>query len=238
MWAAVASAGINLIGGLLGSSSSKKAAKAAAEAQQRALEQQLAYQRESRDKIYAYADPFYQTGTAALNRLNDPNANFQASPDYQFRLGQGLAGVTQNRAVGGMLRSGSALRGLSDYAQNTASNEFGNWYGRQRDLVNVGTGAMATLAGATSAFGNNASNIAGEQGRVQADYIGQRNQANQQMIGALTAAGSSLFNLAGGGQFGGAGGMQNMNPNAFRTMSVPPGVGTFYQSPGWSRGGM
>ena len=70
------------------------------------------------------------TGTAAggagPNALDPENryGGFYASPGYQFRFDEGQRGINANRAASGSLQSGDALRALTRYGQDYASNEF------------------------------------------------------------------------------------------------------------------
>ena len=124
--------------------------------------------------------------------------------------------VTQNRAVNGLLRSGSALRGVTEAAGNMASGEFANWWNRQKGLVDTGLNAEATAAGAnnntSSAILNNATNqgnaaiangntISGGIGSI-ADLISRygANAAAANSAGAQgLAAGSSYGSTLSGG---------------------------------------
>jgi hypothetical protein len=73
----------------------------------------------------ADARPERQAGTSA-------NVNMYADPGYQFRLDQGL-GALENRMAGrGLVGSGAEQKGIMDYAQGLASQEFGAAYGRQQ----------------------------------------------------------------------------------------------------------
>jgi hypothetical protein len=203
----VAAAVIGAGASIYGASRQASAAKSAANAQQRATDQTLQLQREQYNQTRADQEPWRQAGVGALNALANPNANFQASPDYQFRMNAGLEGVTQNRAVNGLLNSGSALRGLNDYAQNTASNEFGNWWNRQSGLAGVGQAANESNQQAGSAYANNSGNAlmnnANQQG--QSAYY----QANAQAQGAGQLAGAIGWGVQNYGGFGGVGGASN-----------------------------
>ena len=205
--AMIASAAISGGAAVYGASQQSKAAKKAASAQQRATDQTLQLQREQYNQTRADQEPWRLAGVNALGQLADPNANFQASPDYQFRMNAGLEGVTQNRAVNGLLNSGSALRGLNDYAQNTASNEFGNWWNRQSGLAGVGQAANQANQQAGSNYANNSGNAlmnnANQQG--QSAYY----QANAQAQGAGQLAGAIGWGLQNYGGFGGFGGASN-----------------------------
>jgi len=145
-----------------------KAAKTQAKASDAAAQAQLQGVRESNalmEKMYnqtrADYQPWRQAGMGALGEISNPANvlnNFQASPDYNFRLQRGLQGVTQNQAVNGLLKSGSALKALNDYAGNSASQEFGNWWNRQAGLAGVGQAATGAVSQAGQNYGNNAGN--------------------------------------------------------------------------------
>jgi hypothetical protein len=55
----------------------------------------------------------------------------QNDPGYQFRLRAGTQAREQSAAAGGVLRTGGTLKGLEDYAQGLASQEYGNVYNRR-----------------------------------------------------------------------------------------------------------
>lgn len=73
----------------------------------------------------------------------DPN-NIQADPSYQFRLNKGLENVNSSFGARGMLRSGAALKGFSDYAQDSASQEFGNIFSRAMSRYQTDLGQYNT----------------------------------------------------------------------------------------------
>lgn len=151
----------------------KSAANAAAAASQHATDASLALQKTEYDQTRTDLAPWRTAGTNALAQLSDPTKNFQASPDYQFRLKQGSDSVTQNAAVAGLLHSGAALKGLSDYGQNTASAEFGNWWNRQSGLAGVGQAA----ANSTSQAGQNMANQSTNALLTNAQTLGQSSYA-------------------------------------------------------------
>jgi hypothetical protein len=96
------------------------------------------------------------------NDIN-PNSGFDAFRDssgYQFRLNEGLDAVNSGYAGRGVLQSGAAQRGINDYAQGFASNEFGNYTGLLQNQANRGLGASSALAGVNTSFSDNATNVA------------------------------------------------------------------------------
>jgi hypothetical protein len=52
-------------------------------------------------------------------------------PGYQFRLGEGLRAMEAGAAAKGTLRGGGTLKGLMDYGQSAASQEYQRAYGRR-----------------------------------------------------------------------------------------------------------
>lgn len=64
------------------------------------------------------------------------NVNMFMDPGYKFRLDQGLGAIQSSAAAKGLLGSSATLQGINDYAQNAASQEFGNAYGRFQNAQN------------------------------------------------------------------------------------------------------
>lgn len=147
--------------------SSKKQAKGIKDAQQAS--------QAGADLIRADLSPFREAGVGALGRISNPNdvlKNFMASPDYDYRKGQAMDAVTTNRAVNGLLRSGSALKGVTGVASNLASSEFGNWWNRQSGLAQMGQNAAAQNAGAIQSNAENQGNGAIAAGNNSAGLAG------------------------------------------------------------------
>lgn len=107
---------------------------------------------------------------------------FFASPDYEFRRGEGTRDLNNSFAARGGALSGNALRALSQYNQNLASGEYGNFINRQ--LAMAGLGQAATSQGASAAMqsGANIGNLLGAQGQARSSGI--TNSANN-LIGGL-----------------------------------------------------
>ena len=70
-----------------------------------------------------------------------------SDPSYQFRLDQGLKAVQRSAAARGGLLSGGTLKGLNDYAQGAASQEYGQAYGRWNDTQTNTFNRLASVAG-------------------------------------------------------------------------------------------
>jgi len=78
---------------------------------------------------------------------------FRGSTGYNFRLDQGLGAIENRAATAGLLNSGATLKGLNDFAQNTASAEFNNYLNALLGVQTTGINAAGTIGGAAGAAG-------------------------------------------------------------------------------------
>lgn len=169
----MASALGSVVGGLLGSNASKKAAKTQAEATDRASE----VQKEMYDQTRQDLQPWTQAGGQATNSMmnllglgSGSSADaLQQDPGYQFRLQSGLNGVQSGAAAQGNLLSGATQKALNNYAQDTASQEYGNAFNRLMGVSNLGENAAAQVgnAGTSVAQGIASNTMAGGQASAQ-----------------------------------------------------------------------
>ena len=82
---------------------------------------------------------------------------FRESPDYQFRLDEGIRAIDRSAAARGRLNSGATGRELARYGQGLAAAEYGNY-----------TNSLMGLAG----FGQTATQALGELGMSAARNAG------------------------------------------------------------------
>jgi hypothetical protein len=234
--------GGNILGGILGSSAADKAAKAqetaANQAAQVARDNQALstnYQTGVAGEQRGLLSPYSTAGAGAIGNLSSllqPGGSLtqgygafeaptgvteQNDPGYQFRLKQGLDALQNSAAArGGLLSSGTA-KNINDYAQNSASNEYGNVYNRalqtygtnfntfnsnQNNLYNRLMGVSGLGAGSASTLGgllqSGAGNIAGINADTSHLLTGDINNA-----GAARASGYMGANNAWQGALGG-----------------------------------
>jgi hypothetical protein len=116
--------------------------------------------------------------------------SFFASPDYQFRLNEGLDAVQNSAAARGGLYSGNALRGINEYGQGVAAGAFNDWFKNNLALAGIGTGATSQAGQGAMATGANVGNLLIGQGNARASGI--VDQTN-----ALTGTLNQLGLLAG-----------------------------------------
>jgi hypothetical protein len=137
----------------------------------------------------------------AQPKSSDPYGGFTASPGYQFRLNEGMKAIERSAAARGGLRSGATMKSLNDYAQGTASSEFGNYTNTLANLAGIGQTVNAQNAAAGQNYANqtSANNMAAGNARASA-YTSGANTINQG-IGNLASA--YLYTKGYGGGFGG-----------------------------------
>ena len=146
-----------------------------------------------RDASLAENKPWINAGQHALEKYQNANYNpqqfnynsvdLQRDPSYQFRLQQGLKSMNQGAAAGGKMLSGQQQMALNNYAQNAASQEYGNAFNRafQQNQYNNTIGRNKYL------------DTLGQQGRV----MGMGFNAGQSNIGAQNNYNNSMQNIFG-----------------------------------------
>jgi len=163
----------SVVGGALGAN----AAEQAAETQSQAAQNALALQREMFDYQKSLLAPYQEAGTAALKRLSGamglggPGSQQQMlemDPGYGFRLGEGLKALERMQASRGNFLSGGALKAGQRFAQDTASQEYGNAYNRLANIAGLGQTAGTQMGGAAAGFGTSAGNIMGQEANALA----------------------------------------------------------------------
>lgn len=127
----------------------------------------------------------------------DPYADFYKSPDYQFRLTEGLGGVDAGAAAGGYLDSGATRKAEIAYAGNLAAGEFNTYANRLANLAGVGQTTATNMAGQGASYASNVGQIAMDRGKQLASSYGST-------IGNLAGIGSGLIQnipQTGGGYY-------------------------------------
>lgn len=169
---------------------------------------QIAESRRQYDQDRADLAPWRTTGGAAQAKLaglygleggtpsDQPYGGFFSSPDYQFRLDEGKKALERSASARGLLGSGAALKASNDYAQNTASGEYGNWYGRLAGLAGQGQSAANSTVAAGQQNSSNIIGAIGQAGNARASSFANTGAAIQN--GAQNALSAYLFNKGGG----------------------------------------
>lgn len=143
----------------------------------------------------------YEKGQNQISQSAPQGPNYSpffASPDYQFRRDEGMRDIGNSFAARGGAFSGNALRGLTDFNQNLAASEFGNYFNRQAALAGIGQTATNSLTNAAGQSGANIAGLLSNQGQARASGI--MGQANS--IGGAINSGLQNWLLMRGGYFG------------------------------------
>ena len=211
--AALIGAGGALLGGVIASSGAKSAASTQADAANNAA----ALQKQQFDQQMALQEPYRQAGLTGQNKLMQllglggdtgaanygqyakdfSMADYQADPGYAFRLKAGTDALGHQAAARGGLISGQTLKGMQDYAQGSAAQEYSNAYNRYQtnranqlqplgSLMSSGQAAASNQAGSAGQYGVNAGNLMTQAG--QSIAAGQMGAANSLASGIGTAA--------------------------------------------------
>jgi hypothetical protein len=175
-WVAGAVVGSALIGGNAASSAASTQANAANNAAQLSNAQ---YQQTRQDQM-----PWMQAGQTALNALTPLATNyqkfgmdqFQQDPGYQFRLSEGQRAMGHQAGARGGLVSGTSLKAMQDYAQNSASNEYQNAFNRYQTERAAQLNPLQSLAGV---------------GQTTAAQLGQTGAANAANMGNYLTGGAA-----------------------------------------------
>jgi hypothetical protein len=101
--------------------------------------------------------------------------DYQADPGYAFRLAEGRKALTSKARARGGLVSGQTLKGMQDYAQESASQEFQNAYNRA--FTGYGTDVarenqLYNRQAAMAGVGQTATNLVNQAGQNYATSAG------------------------------------------------------------------
>lgn len=150
----------------------------------------------------------FQNGTVTPGPSAGPSSpgqpgnfnRFFTSPDYQFRLNEGQRNVGNSFAARGGAASGNALRALTDFNQNMASAEYGNYFNRLAQMAGMGQVANQSVGAAGTNYANNAGNAALAAGDARASGVINNTNA---LLGGLQGVGTAIGNYFGGSGYGG-----------------------------------
>lgn len=126
------------------------------------------------------------TGQAALDQ----------DPGYAFRMQQGTQARESSAAAKGLLRSGATLKGLDEFGQQMASQEYGNAFARARDTYAMNQGVRQSEQ--AQQFGQGLStqqqNAAQDLNKYNAKLAGYNANLTGQNQGYTQAMGAATLN--------------------------------------------
>jgi hypothetical protein len=176
------------------------AARRATDAQERMFERQVELQ-----------EPFREAGLSGQNRLlellgigGDTAAgdygryasaeftpeqfkNYQ-DPGYAFRMSEGIKALDRSAAARGNLMSGAQLKGINQYGQDLASQEYQNAFNRYQTSRTNTLNPFSSLAGVAQSSANTLGTAAGQFGQqMGSNIIGAGNAAAAGQVGSANA---------------------------------------------------
>jgi len=222
-WGMTAVAGASVVGGILGSNSSRDAANRAAEASREASAAAIAEQRRQYDQSRADYAPYLAAGTDAVNQLATdlrPSGRFasttpfdfqydaNADPGTAFRLSEGVEALDRSAASRGGLLSGATLKGIQRYGQDLGSQEFQNAFNRyttgfnadaseRNQLYNRYAGVAGTGQNAVGSVTSQGANMAGNIGNAYMTSAANTGNAALAAAGQRTSAFGGAANALG-----------------------------------------
>lgn len=116
-------------------------------------------------------------------------ADFQADPSYEFRRTEGMRGLENSAASRGNLLSGAAMKALTRYNSDLASQEYGNAF--QRDAAQKAA-KYNFLAGGVGT-GQNSAAMTGQAGAHMAESVSKNTTAMGTAMGASQIASSNAL---------------------------------------------
>lgn len=156
-------------------------------------------------------------------------ADFQADPGYQFTLQEGQKALDRASAAGGKYYSGAAIKGLTDYNQNSASKQYQSAYDRyntnQTNLYNRLAGVSGvgqTASSSDAAAGQNAAN------QISSNITGAGNSQAAGTVGQANAWSTGLNGIGNNAVFGAT--MYGLNPYGSSNSGI--GSASAWNNPG------
>jgi len=184
---------------VVGAYSASKSAKAQSSAAQQGMdaEERIAYenrelQRELANQQREDFAPWRDVGAQALDKIwagvqsgefQVGNIDVTQDPGYQFRMDQGVKALDSSAAARGLLLSGAQQKGIAEYSQGLASQEYANAYARESNekarqfniLSGLSQGGQSSAAGQAQAT----SQLAATEGNIMSNLGQTMNQGYQ-----------------------------------------------------------
>jgi len=218
---ALAMAGTQIIGGMMGADAQKSAGNAAANAQMQSAQMGIEEQRRQFDALQKLLAPYVQAGTGALagqqallglsgaDAQQQAIAGIQNSPQFSALQQAGTNSLLQNASATGGLRGGNTQAALAQFSPQLLSQLIDQQYNRLGGLTSIGQNAAAGTGNAGMATGQGIANLLAQQGAAQAGSALNAGNAQAGLYRGLGGLAGSLLGYSGGfgGGFGGFGGL-------------------------------
>ena len=160
----------------------------------------------------------YQALTKAV--VDGDMSGFFTSPGYAFRLAEGEKAITR-LGNAGRIPTMQAQKGLVEYGQNMASEEYKNYIGNLGSLATAGYSSMQDLKSLETYYNSSKLSTQGGTAATELNMGNYSNQLKQQSGESVADAIGGIGNIVGGLNFGGGttGGLSSigMNPSVSTT---------------------
>lgn len=157
--------------------------------------------------IKPYYDPFINAGNRALPQLEtqynqlmtDPNAiinriaaGYKQSPGYQWRMNQGMQGIKNAEAAGGMLGTPEHEQEAATLAENLAGQDYNDYMTRELGLYGTGlqgeSGLLEKGYGASGSLADALAQVlAGKSGLAYSGTASLNNMTGSLINGIIAA---------------------------------------------------
>jgi hypothetical protein len=208
---AVVGAGASYMAG----KSQEEAAEKGAASQERIADENVALQKELAATQREDFAPWRDIGKQSLDKIwaGVESGEFEVGeidvtqdPGYQFRMDQNIDALDSSASSRGRLLSGAQQKGVTDYSQDVASQEYANAYARESNekakkfniLSGLSQGGQSSAAGQAQATsnlasttGNILSNLGRSQNRSEVDQGKARAGAYQGAATSVNQAGQN-----------------------------------------------
>lgn len=172
---------------------------------------------QAQSQLPAYFQPYIDAGNKQIPGLEkgygdmmDPNAflknigsGYQASPGYEWQKSQGLSGVENAAAAGGMLGSPQHQQQAATLTTGLANQDFYNYLQQALGVYGQGLqgkqGLYDTGAQSSIGLGQDLSSISGSQAQLAYEGQNTENQHDQGGLGSIFGGAASLLPFFLGG---------------------------------------
>jgi hypothetical protein len=177
--------GITGAGAVLGIGGKKKKKKAAAQAAaaQADYESKLAAWQTQADQLKVASD----TSLQGYSQADATKRALEATPGYQYRYETGLGAVGSRQAARNAMLGGGALKELTKYGQDFATNEYGNEINRLSNLAGMGERSAQALSSISVGQGAGQAGLSLGNAAANSAYYGDINSVLQGSLGNYMA---------------------------------------------------
>lgn len=183
-----------------------------------------------RGATYSLAD-LYGLPTASNPQGGQPLSDealdaFRRSPDYQFAMDEAIKGADRSAAARGGLISGGQQAGVARLASGLATQNFGNYFDRLKQLSEMGQRGEEYVGNARLTTGRDIADIQQNTGRgVATTQLAQGDARARGILGQRAALAGGITGAAGARAAGIAGGT-NAFTNALQQAAGVNAAGT------------